>query len=99
MKLACIIAQRDIAIANYNDICHLQMNLQTPNVPSQVAKNPQSYLSMLIEKPTTYWHQVSMHDRLRQFSYVNMQHHPKQQCREKNYQQHRSFSPRLHLRT
>jgi len=32
MKLAYLIAQKDIATATYEDLCHLQMHLQTPNM-------------------------------------------------------------------
>lgn len=48
MKLAYFIAQKDISIATYEDLCHIQMHLQTPNMPSRV-----DYYSYINRKAAT----------------------------------------------
>ena len=48
MKLAYFIAKKDIAIATYEDLCQLQMHLQTPNIPNRV-----DYCSYFNRKATT----------------------------------------------
>jgi hypothetical protein len=55
MKLAYFIAQKDIAIATYEDLCHLQMHLQTPNMPSRVEYS--SYINRKVA--TEFIHSIS----------------------------------------
>ena len=55
MKLAYFIAQKDIAISTYEDLCHLQMHLQTPNMPSRVEYS--SYINRKVA--TEFIHSIS----------------------------------------
>ena len=75
MKLAYFIAQKDISIATYEYLFHLQMYLQMPNMPSRVEYS--SYINRkaateFIHSISNYLEEVKTRKMLEHFSFYNV---------------------------